>query len=450
MRHWNHPRPASRCIALAVLVSVSNSLTAGDWPQWLGPQRDGNWRETGIVRSFPEQPDYRWRTPIAAGYSGPAVADGRVFVMDRQLSAGASNPEDPFSQGMIPGNERILCLDEATGEILWIHEYDCPYSISYAAGPRTTPAVDGDRVYTVGAEGNLKCLNTLDGSVIWEKDFNDDFEVRTPTWGFASHPLIDGDRLICIVGDEQGMAAAFDKHTGEVLWQSIPGNHPGYAPPMIYELNGERQLIVWTADGVHGLKPGTGEVLWDHPWKQRYDLAVPTPRKIGDDQLFFTAFYNGSLMLKVFGDEPEVLWQSRKISEKDTDKLNSIISTPVIEGNTIYGVCSYGQFRALDLATGERLWESMKPTTGEREQRWGNAFIVRNGGEYFLFNEQGELILADLTREGYRELDRMKILEATNRDARTRNVVWSHPAFANGHIIARNDQEIVSIDLKNP
>ncbi|MCD6052586.1 MAG: qbdA [Verrucomicrobia bacterium] len=439
----------SLVLSLALLTVLN--ARADDWPQWLGPERDGVWREKNIVETFPKDgPTYRWRKPVGGGYSGPVVAKGRVYVTDRQLATGAANPNDPFARGKIPGTERVLCLDEKTGETLWTHEYPCDYTVSYAAGPRATPSVDDGRVYAVGAEGNLVCLDAVKGTLIWQKDYKTDYTAKTQIWGFASPPLIDGDRVICIVGGTTASVAAFDKKTGKELWRGAAVKDAGYAPPVIYTLAGVRQVIVWTGDGISALKPSTGEVLWNHPWPLRFSLAVVTPRQVGKDQLFFTAFYNGSLMLKISPENktPEILWQSAKVSESDTDKLNSIMPTPVITADTIYGVCSYGQLRGLKLSTGERLWETRQPTTSGKNLRWGNAFIIPQGSRYFLFNEAGELIIANMTPEGYTEVDRMKVLEPTNKDARTRNVVWVHPAFANGHMLIRNDQEIVSVDLR--
>src|SRR5688572_14919602 len=164
-----------------------------DWPQWLGPQRDAVWRETRIVEKFPDGgPPVRWRREIGGGYAGPAVANGRVYVTDRRLAKGTNNPADPFARGIIPGTERVLCLDETDGKILWQHEYDCPYTIAYPAGPRATPVVDAGKVFTLGAEGNLFCLDAAKGEVIWSRDLKKDFGVKAPMWGFAGHPLLDG------------------------------------------------------------------------------------------------------------------------------------------------------------------------------------------------------------------------------------------------------------------
>jgi outer membrane protein assembly factor BamB len=204
-------------------------------------------------------------------------------------------------------------------------------------------------------------------------------------------------------------------------------------------------IIVWHAEAVNALEPETGKVLWSVPFESRFGLTAPTPRLAGD-VLFVTAFYNGSLALRLGAGEPEVMWRSPKVTEKDTTYLHSIISSPFLEAGHVYGVCSYGQLRCLDLETGRRIWETLAATTPEQETRWGNAFLVKHEERFFIFNERGELIQARLTPQGYQEIDRMQLLEPTNRDP-GRLVVWSHPAFANRSVYARNDREIVRVSL---
>lgn len=232
-----------RTLVAALLLGVClNSVRADDWPQWLGPKRDGVWRETGIIEKFPAQgPKVLWRYPIGEGYSGPAVAAGRVFITDRVLDKGTTVPTDPFAKDqLIEGRERIICLDEASGNLLWKYEYVCPYQISYAAGPRTTPAVSNDKVYCLGAMGDLVCLDVKTGSAIWKKKLADEYQMKVPLWGFAGHPLVDGDRLICLVGGAGSVVVAFNKDTGAEMWKALSAKEPGYAPPMIYEFGGKR------------------------------------------------------------------------------------------------------------------------------------------------------------------------------------------------------------------
>ena len=434
-------------LALGFLLPTIPVAYADDWPQWLGPQRDAVWRETGLVEKFPADGlKYRWRVPIGGGYAGPAVAKGRVYVADRQLAQGASNPANPFAHGTIPGNERVLCLNESDGKIIWQHEYDCPYAVSYASGPRITATVHEGKVYTLGAEGNLVCLDAEKGGVLWSHDFKKDFNLKPPLWGFAGHPLIDGKKLICLVGGEGSVAVAFDKNTGKELWRALSAKEPGYAPPMIYEFAGKRQLIIWHPEAVNSLDPDTGKVFWTYPLTPpvRSGMSIPSPRQSGD-RLFLTCFYNGSLMLRVDSDKPSPVWQSQKVSEMDTDGLHCVMATPLLENGYIYSPCSYGQFRCLKADTGERIWETFVPTTG-KSMRWGNVFIVKNDDRCFLFNETGDLIIAKLTPEKYTEISRAHLLDATNRDP-GRFVVWSHPAFANRSVYARNDEEIVCASL---
>jgi outer membrane protein assembly factor BamB len=432
-------------VAFLAAISLGTYLRADDWPQWLGPKRDAVWRETGLVEKLPAQFSYKWRTPIGGGYSGPAVVDGRVYVMDRQLATDTTNPSNAFSRGQIPGSERVLCLNESDGKILWTHEYPSAYTVSYAAGPRVTPAIDSGKVYSLGAEGDLSCVDAKTGKSIWQRNFGKDYGVKTPMWGFAGHPLVDGNKLICLVGGEGSVAVAFDKQTGKEIWRALSAKEPGYAPPMIYDFAGKRQLIIWHPESVNSLDPETGKIFWNYPTKAiQSGMTIPTPLKSGD-RLFLTSFYNGSLMLRVTSDTSELIWESKKVSEKDTDGLHSVMATPLIQDGYIYSPCSYGQFRCLKEETGERLWETFAPTSGKSE-RWGHAFLVKNGSRAFIFSEKGDLIIAKLTPEKYEEISRAHLIDPINRDP-GRFVVWSHPAFANKSVYARNDKEIVCVSL---
>jgi outer membrane protein assembly factor BamB len=445
--------PSKLFLLSTLLLRLSSSVRADDWPQWLGPQRDAIWRETGILDKFPQGgPKVRWRTPIGAGYSGPAVAKGRVYLTDRILAEGTEKPKSPWGNGPVPGKERVLCLNEKTGELLWKHEYDCTYRISYADGPRATPLVHDGRVYTFGAMGNLLCLDADKGKVIWSKDFVKDFKAPVPVWGFAAHPLLDGDKLICLVGGKDHIVVAFDKNTGAEKWHALSfkkgSTEIGYCPPMIYTIGGKRQLIIWHPESVNGLHPETGELYWSQPFAVKANLTIPTPRQ-ASDLLFVTSFYNGAMMLKFANGKPTVLWRSEVASEDPgrTDTLNSIIPTPFLRDGYIYGVCSYGELRCLQASDGKRVWMSLKATdVSDESVRWANAFLIAQGDRFFLPNEKGDLLIARLTPKGYEEIDRAHILEPTDPSP-GRLVVWSHPAFANQSMYARNDKEIVCVSL---
>ena len=433
------------------LTFFSTSARADDWAQWMGADREGIWKETGLLEKFPDGgPKVLWRTPIHNGYSGPAVVGNRVFVMDRQLETSAKQPDNPFKRGQIPGNERVLCLDATSGKKIWEHSYDCDYTVSYASGPRTTPTVDGDRVYTLGAEGNLLCLKAESGDVIWSHDFKKLLGLKTPTWGFTASPLVDGDLLICLAGGDGTTAIAFDKLTGEQRWSELSSKEPGYAPPKIVEHEGRRLLIIWHPESVNALDPQTGKVFWTVGWQLRSGLSVATPRLRGD-HLFFSCFYNGSMMLKLSPDNtaPEIVWRTERASENParTTHLHGIMSTPVFTGEYLYGACSYGEFRCLEAASGERLWDTLKPIALDKPTRWGNVFITENAGRYFLFTEKGDLVIAKLSPAGYEEIDRAHVIEPDGADMRQRKIVWSHPAYARKCCFVRNDSDIICISL---
>jgi len=439
------------CLVSLVLFAAPADATQ-DWPQWLGPQRDGVWRETGILDKFPPGgPKLLWKTAIHKGYAGPAVANGRVYVTDMEFGVGTTMPQSDFDRRKMAGQESVYCLDAATGKQLWKHSYDCTYDISYAHGPRCTPVVHDGKVYTLGAIGDLYCLSADDGKVLWSHKFPKEFGIPSPLWGWSASPLLDGDKLICIVGGKGSVAVAFHKDTGKELWRSLSAQEPGYCPPVIYTLAGKRQLIIWHPEAVNGLDPETGKVYWSQPFKIKAGLTVPMPRQLPGDRLFVTAFYDGPMMLHITGGESlkaEVVWKGKSDNEMRTDGLHSIMPTPFIDHGYIYGVCSYGQLRCLEAATGRRVWEDLQATGAKRPARWANAFLVKHeeSNRYFLFNEKGMLLITELTPEGYKQIDQAKLIEPTGV-ANGRDVVWTHPAFAGRCIFVRNDQEIACYSL---
>ncbi|MCH2210810.1 MAG: PQQ-like beta-propeller repeat protein [Fuerstiella sp.] len=416
----------------SVLIFLTSGAIADDWPQWGGPQRDGVWRETGIVDRLPEEEvlPRKWSVPVGEGYSGPAVARGRVFLTDRQAEQ---------------GHERILCLDAHDGAELWQHSYAARYTISYPAGPRATPVIDDGRVFTLGAVGDLFCFSAVSGKIMWTKNFPKDFGTVLPVWGMAAAPLVDGDHLITLVGGTNGgLVICLDKATGQEIWRALDDPAIGYCPPMIFEFSGRRQLIIWHPTAVTALDPDDGSVIWEIPWSIQAGLCIAAPRKIGE-QLFLTAFYNGPMMLNVSVGSAAVAWKGTSNSEIETDGLHSIMPTPWVDQENIFGVCSYGQLRCLETLTGKRRWESRKATGSGR---WWNAFIIRHQDRFFIHNEQGDLIIAYLSADGYQEVSRSRLVAPT-RKVQRRMTVWSHPAFAQKSVFARNDRELVRVDLSD-
>jgi outer membrane protein assembly factor BamB len=424
-----------------------------DWPQWRGPHRDGVWRESGVVDSLPAELDYRWRTPIGGGFAGPAVVADRVYVTDRVLPPGVSNPENRWNRtDPVDGSERVLCLDAATGRIVWSHQYPCRYEISYPAGPRATPTVHAGKVYTLGAMGDLLCLEADTGRVVWSRNYVTDFGTRMNLWGMAAAPLIDGDRLILLAGGRDGgCVLALDKDDGRELWRALDADDPGYSAPAIIHFGGVRQLIVWNPVGLHSLDPDSGRLYWSQPFETRMGHSVASP--VFDAKrglLLVSSFFHGSLMMQLDDRRPaaRLLWKGTSDSElpQSTDGLHALMCTPVLQDGYVYGICSYGRLRCLEASTGRRLWGTYAATP---EGRWSNAFLIQHQDRFFLCNEQGQLMIARLSPRGYDEISRAKLIEPTNTAGR-RQVVWSHPAFAGRCVYARNDKEIVCVDLSRP
>ena len=435
-----------RLQAAVTLTAVMAAVPAAaeNWPEWRGKGRRGIWLETGILDKFPAAGlKAVWERPIRNGYAGPAVANGLVYVTDYRSTEGRK------------GIERALCLRERTGELVWSVEWDTDYAgLEYPYGPRVTPTVDEEFVYTVGAMGMLHCLDNKTGKVLWKKHYMKDYGAELPTWGMAGAPLVDGQQLICLVGgSNNAKVVSFDKTSGKELWRALSSDgEPGYAPPMIVEAGGVRQLIVWHPQSLTSLHPETGEVYWEQPFDVQAGLTVATP-VISGDRLLVSAFYNGSRLYRLHPKKPgaELLWKGNSNSEIKTDGLHALITTPVIDGDYIYGIGSYGQFRCLDARNGKRVWETMAVT--RENARWACGFIVRHRDRYFINNDRGELIIAKLSPQGYQEISRTTLIEPTTFSQRRREkgaVHWSHPAYANRHLITRNDRKIARYSLAKP
>lgn len=419
---------------------VASEARADDWPQWMGPMRDNVWRETSLIKTFPAGgPEVLWRAPVAGGYSGPSVARGRVFVTDYVTAEDVKVPN--FERNEFSGVERVLCLDQTTGKLLWKHEYPVKYTMSYPAGPRCTPVVDGEYVYTLGGEGKLIAFKVETGEVVWSKDLVQQYSTKTALWGYASHPLIDGDKLICVVGGDGSHVVAFNKQTGEEIWRGLTSNEQGYSPPTIIEAGGKRQLVLLRPDAVTSVDPETGKEYWSVEYEATNGSIIMSPLKAGE-YLYVGGYSNKNLLLKLASDEPAVEEVWRDLRQKAISPVNV---QPILDGMVMYGFDQRGTFVAVELPSGERLWETSQPL-GDRPPQTGTAFIIKEGGRYWLFTEQGDLIIAKLSPEGYEEVSRAHVIEPTNA-AFGRDVVWSAPAFANRCVYLRNDKECICIKL---
>jgi outer membrane protein assembly factor BamB len=440
-------------LTAVLLVAWGGASRADDWPQWLGPNRDGVWRETGLVDRFPAGgPKVMWRVPLGPGYSGPAVAADRVYVLDRRRALTADGKPKPATRDGIPGSERVLCLGAADGKLLWQDEYDCPYTISYGSGPRTTPVVRDGRVYALGAMGDLRCLDAATGKPVWTKKLLKEYGLDEPqAWGYAAHPVLEGDLLYCLVGGKGSAVVAFHKDTGQEAWRALTSAEVCYSPPILIQAGGKRQLVVWLSDSINGLDPETGAVYWTQAYPegrppQRPAVNIATVRHDGD-LLFLTSFYHGPMMLKLAADRPavSVLWKGKSNNPVRPDGLHGLMAAPLLQDGHIYGTGASGELLCLEESTGKQLWSTYAATTGEAAD-CATAFLVPQGDRVVIFNDQGDLILANLSPKGYKEIDRAHILDPVQA-ARGRQVVWSHPAFAHRCVFARNDKELVCVSL---
>ncbi|HUS90332.1 MAG TPA: PQQ-binding-like beta-propeller repeat protein [Phycisphaerae bacterium] len=430
--------PWAMAAACGILLCPSLRVRADDWPQWRGPGRDGVWQETGIVSKLPgPRIPIKWRAEIAGGYSGPTVANGRVYVTDR-----LAQPQEV---------ERVHCLDAADGRKLWTHTYPARYrQVGYPAGPRAAVTVADGRAYALGTMGHFHCLDAATGEVLWAKDFQREYRARVPIWGISAAPLADGQRVIVQVGGADGAClVALDAATGAERWRALD-DRASYSAPVILRQAGRRVLVCWTGDSVAGLDPNSGTVHWRHPFApHRMVINVPTP-VVSGERLFVAGFYDGSLMLRLRPDRlaVEELWRRRGRSERDTDALHCMMSTPLLLGEFVYGVDSYGELRCLDARTGDRVWEDLTATP---KARWSNIHMVRNGERVWLFNERGELIVATLSPKGFGEISRSKLIDPTTGQLSQRGgVCWSPPAFAGRCVFARNDRELLCASLAAP
>ncbi|MHC4181064.1 MAG: PQQ-binding-like beta-propeller repeat protein, partial [Planctomycetota bacterium] len=386
-------------------------LLADDWPQWRGPGRDGVWHESGIIEKF-ETPQIklRWRTGISSGYCGPTVADGRVYVSDR-----VTEPKEM---------ERVHCIDFKTGTTVWSYAYPCDYAgIGFPAGPRASVTLDEGRAYSLGTVGHFHCFDSATGKVLWQKDLRQEYNISLLTWGIAPAPLVEGDLVILQVGGADGAClVAFDKRSGREQWKALD-EPTSYSSPIIINQAGRRVLICWTGASISGLDPNSGAIHWSYPFDHKSSWVDPiaTPA-FGADRLFISCTLHGAWMLRVRPDElkVELAWKYDGRARRRGDSLHSVISTPWLADDFLYGIDYFGQLRCLEANTGRQVWEDRTATS---QVIWGMGEMVRNGDKTWIFNDRGELIIARLSPRGFEEISRAKLIEPTRIQFRRRSGV---------------------------
>lgn len=421
MRLANSKR--TRAVALALPLLLGVTVRADDWPQWRGPNRDGVWSETGILESFP--PDglkVRWRAKVGPGWSSPVVAKGRVYLTDSEL-------KKPKAQ------ERVHCFEEATGTLLWTYSYEVTYP-AWAfpeRGPTATPIVRDGKLYTLGNKGDLHCLDARKGEVLWKRNLERDYDVQE--FAFNASPLIEGDLLVLCIGSYPGTQAssvlALDKNSGKEVWKSPTGGLTN-SSPVIINAGGNRQLIIWAQDGVMALEPATGKTYWQEMMNTPAASVVTTP--VFHKNLLLIS----GLMLQLDPQRPaaSVLWPDSKAVSR---RVLSVTSTGLIRDGHVFSARSSGELVCLDASTGKRVWETDKVT------QLGNGASIHltpNGDGVFLHTDRGELIRAQLTATGYREIGRTLLLAPTGQEK-----AWAAPAYANRQVVARNHRELICASL---
>jgi outer membrane protein assembly factor BamB len=388
--------------------------SAADWPHWRGPHYDGISRETGLLKAWPQQgPKVLWEGKLTGGYSSLVVAGGRVFTQMKD------NKE-----------EVILCLDADTGNRLWQYRYPCDYADHpsldkrFLTGPKTTPAVDGDRVYNLGNTGLFHCLDIKTGKLIWKRDILKLADRTCPEYGYCNSPLIIGDVIYLHPGGQKGNSlAALNKHDGHVLWQALD-DRIGWATPVYIHFNGAPQLVYFTGQGAVGVSPKNGQALWRYDWKTMFDINAATPI-YAEGCVFISSNYNrgGALLRLQPNRDPDVVW-------KNLSMVNHFSTCVLFQGH-LYGF-SNDRLRCVEFATGKVKWEKLG---------LGRGSLLVADGHLIALGDQGTLVLAEARSDKYVEKARCTPLSGT---------CWSVPVLANGKLYLRNEHKIMAADLVHP
>ncbi|MCG8608702.1 PQQ-like beta-propeller repeat protein [bacterium] len=392
-----------------VLMAASS---ADDWRQWRGPNRDGISNETDLLSSWPKEgPPEVWRIPVGEGYSGVSIADGRMFTM--------FNDDD---------GEFVGCFDADTGRELWRLRTDRRYTDTWGNGPRVTPTIQGDRLYTVGARGKVFAMDTKSGRTVWTVDLAADFNCSIPNLGYSNSPLVEDDLIIvCGGGLRENAVLALDRRNGRLIWKAH-SEQQSYSSPIAITAQDVRQIVVFTGGSVVSLSPKTGQIYWKHPWPNSYTENVATPIFIAPDRLFFSAKHsvgNGAGVLKIQSSNdgqlaPEVLWEN--------NVMQAHFSSGVLDDNHIYGT-HLSILKCIDVRTGEEKWAA---------RGFGEGSVVLVDGRLIVLGTRGVLALVQATPKGYVEISKKQILHGR---------CFTSPSLANGKLYLRSMSEIVCLNL---
>lgn len=384
-------------------------VSAADWPQFRGPNRDGISKETGLLKSWPaDGPKVLWKVPVGVGFSGITVAGGRLYTMEGRND-----------------DEGAVALDAATGKTVWRVKLDRKYRSGQGDGPRSTPTVAGDLVYTLTAGGKLFALRAATGKVVWSHDLASEYGARAPQWGVSTSPLVEGNLLLVDVGGSAGKSVmAFDLRTGKVAWSS-QNDQAGYSAPIAFTVGGVRQALFFTGTSIASLSPADGRLFWRKSWQTDYDVNAATPIFIPPDKVFVSSGYDTGaalLRMKAGGGKVAVeeVWKSKKMKNQ--------FSSSVLWQGHIYGFDNE-TFKCIEAATGAEKW---------KERGLGHGALILADGHLFVLSERGKLVLVEATPEGYNEKASADVLSGK---------CWTAPTLANGKLYVRNEETMLALDV---
>jgi outer membrane protein assembly factor BamB len=404
-----------RKVPPASLLVTAFCLIAADWPQFLGPTRNGISSETGLRTEWPKSgPPVLWHKEVGDGYSGPVVAGQRLVLFHR-----------------LEDKEVLSCFDAVTGADRWSTSFPTQYRDDYGKGdgPRSTPLLTGNRVYALGAEGRLICLELDSGQKVWERSLLNDYEVPKSFFGVATSPLLAGNLLLVNVGGKSAGIVAFDKDTGKEVWKAGT-DQASYSSPILATLNGTPEAIFFTREGIVFLDPHTGAVHYKKRWRARIHASVnaATPLVV-DDYVFISASYGtGAILLQTRKDGVAEIW-------KNDLSMSNHYSTCIPYKGYLYGYDGRqdegaARLRCVELQTGKVAWTADKP---------GCGFMVLADGHLIILEEDGDLVLVEPTPEAYREKARVSVLGSPSR---------SPLALANGRLYARDPKKLICLSLQ--
>jgi outer membrane protein assembly factor BamB len=421
-RYRCDPERVARLAAADLPAAPAGGLKGCDWPQWRGPNRDGLSTETGLLTAWPPQgPRVLWRKPLGRGFSSVAVAGGRLYTMFSE--GGGRRP------GAAPPDEAVVCLDAATGNEVWRFRYPNRYEERFGSGPRSTPAVDGNRVYAVGPTGIFHCLRADTGEKVWRHDLREEFRARDMQYGVAFSPLVEGRLVYAMPGGPDGNAvAAFDKETGALAWKALD-DPAGYSSPVAVTAAGVRQVLFFTNTELVSLSPGRGEVYWRYPWQTDGGFNIATPVAFGNYVFISSAYGKGCALLEVTRRADGSLRAGRVYEH---NRMRNHFASSVRLGDCLYGF-DKTDLVCMDVRTGRVVWRQKGFRT------FGKGTLLVADGHLFILGEDGTLTVAEATPAGYHPKASYRVFV---------NKCWTVPALSRGRLYVRDESEIVCLDLR--